>query len=52
VPDAILTDCTGAPVVLVRAAPDGEVAAALDVAPGRAGRTGGGTLVVRTAPDA
>jgi heterotetrameric sarcosine oxidase gamma subunit len=52
VPEVTLIDRTGQAVVLVRASPGGEVAAGLGVPPGRAARTGDGTLVVRTAPDA
>lgn len=51
-PDVTLTDCTGRTVALVRASPGGEVTAGLGVPLGRAARTGDGTLVVRTAPDA
>lgn len=46
------TDCTGQPSVLVRADPDGALAAALGVPVGRAARDGDGVLVVRTGPDA
>jgi heterotetrameric sarcosine oxidase gamma subunit len=52
VPEVTLTDCTDQALVLVRAAPGGAVAAALDVPLGRAARDGDSALVVRTAPDA
>lgn len=51
-PEVTRTDCSDLTKVLVRAAPGGAVAAALGVQLGRAARTGDGTLVVRTTPDA
>lgn len=45
-----LTDCTGRPVVLVRAAPDGRVAAGLGVVPGRLSRDRYGRLATRPGP--
>ena len=49
-PDTTLTEETGRSVVLIRAAPDGRLAAALGAFAGRAGQDGQGRLIVRPGP--